>query len=87
MGGFGTVWKAHHTELDRVVAVKIPRKGTSLMPPRRNSSCVRRGRPLNSSIRAWSAFTKSVERKIPSTSLANTSMALRYRTSLIDELR
>ena len=27
MGGFGTVWKAHHTELDRVVAVKIPRKG------------------------------------------------------------
>jgi WD40 repeat protein len=27
MGAFGTVWKAYDTELDRTVAVKIPRKG------------------------------------------------------------
>ncbi|MEO2025281.1 MAG: protein kinase, partial [Fuerstiella sp.] len=27
MGAFGTVWKAHDTELDRTVAIKIPRQG------------------------------------------------------------
>lgn len=27
MGAFGTVWKAHDLELDRTVAIKIPRRG------------------------------------------------------------
>ncbi|MEO2024976.1 MAG: serine/threonine-protein kinase [Fuerstiella sp.] len=27
MGAFGTVWKAHDTELDRTAAIKIPRQG------------------------------------------------------------
>lgn len=27
VGGFGTVWKAQDAELDRIVAIKIPRKG------------------------------------------------------------
>ena len=27
MGAFGSVWKAKDTELDRTVAVKIPRRG------------------------------------------------------------
>ena len=27
MGAFGTVWKAHDSELDRTVAIKIPRQG------------------------------------------------------------
>ena len=33
VGGFGSVWKARDKELDRTVAIKIPRAGGALPSP------------------------------------------------------
>ena len=41
-GTFGTVWKARDRELDRIVAVKLPRRA-SLTTRRPSSSCARLG--------------------------------------------
>ena len=41
-GSFGTVWKARDTELDRMVAVKVPRKDA---PAKRLSSFYAKRKP------------------------------------------
>ena len=49
IGNFGSVWMAHDTELDRTVAVKIPRKVSWTSRRRRNSCAMRSCRPASTS--------------------------------------
>ncbi len=46
VGAFGSVWKAKDIQLDRCVAVKIPRKG-NWTPRKRNSFSKRPGHQPN----------------------------------------
>ena len=67
VGGFGSVWRARDKELDRTVAVKIPRKGQ--LDPAEAEQFLRGPRP-NSSIRTSLAFMRWAVKKTRSTSLA-----------------
>ena len=42
IGGFGTVWKAHYRELDRMVAIEVPRRGQ--LTPDETEQCFREAR-------------------------------------------
>ena len=55
-GGFGAVWKAKDPQLDRIVAIKIPRR--QLDRRRRSSSSARPAPPPNWCIRTSSTSTK-----------------------------
>jgi len=59
-GAFGTVYKARDPELDRVVAVKLPRAGNLAGPQELDRSCARRAASRSCVIRPSCRFTMSV---------------------------
>ncbi len=80
-GNFGRVYLCRDEQLDRLVAIKVPRPETVLRRRRTSTdSCRRRGSPPGSSTRASSRFTRSIAtRTSVVSSFSSTSRAGRSR--------
>ena len=74
IGHFGSVWKARDSELDRTVAIKIPRQG-QLDAGKVRSFCATPALPPNSNTPTSSASTRSAATGTRSTSSATSSRA------------